>query len=169
MIRSVTRLSLLSLLVLVMGCVVTSCGDDDEETAGQGARQVAELKALLLDANGQVFFDSMGEGAYKIGLLSKQDAIDLVRLYVGSGFTGQPRMYVLDDNKGTVDVASGGPGVFFSVGFMVEGLPQFRLWLLDEGGNTFTVNHTCPVCGYTWMSTLNRCPRVGNKTYHPQP
>ena len=167
MIRSVTRLSLLSLLVLVMGCVVTSCGDDDEETAGQGARQVSELKALLLDANGQVFFDSMGEGAYKIGLLSKQDAIDLVRLYVGSGFTGQPLVHKLDGNKGTVDVAIGGDGVYYVVAFAVAGIPQFRLWMLSDGGNAFGITHTCSVCGYTWKSTLNRCPREGNKSYHP--
>lgn len=157
---------LTALMLLGMGCFFAACGSDDDDDS-LGDRQVAELKALLLDENGQVFFDSMGEGAYKIGLLSKQDAIDLIKLYVGSTFTGQPRVYALDDNKGTVDVAIGDQGVYYSVGFAVEGIPQFRLWMLDEGGNAFKVNHKCNVCGYVWASTFSRCPREGNKTYHP--
>ena len=145
---------------------LSSCSDDEKDDS-QGNREVAELKAMLLDENGQVFFDGMGEGAYKIGLFSKQDAIELIKLYVGSGFTGQPHVYVLDDNKGTVDVASGGDGVYYSVGFAVESIPQFRLWLLNDGGNAFGMKHKCPVCGFTWASTLNRCPREGNRSYHP--
>jgi len=156
-------------LTLTLAVTFVSCGSDDEKDDSQGNREVAELKALLLDESGQVFFDSMGEGAYKIGLFSKQDAIELIKLYVGSDFTGQTRVYALDDNKGTVDVAIGGDGVYYSVGFAVEGIPLFRLWLLDEGSNAFGMKHTCSVCGYTWASTLNRCPRAGNKSYHPQP
>jgi len=159
------------LLVSILLCgltagVLSACGDDDDDDS-LGNSQVAALKALLLDENGQVYFDPMGEGAYQIGLLSKQDAIDLIKLYVGNGFTGQPRTYALDDNMGTVDVASGSDGVFYSVGFAVKGIPQFRLWMLSDGGNTFGITHTCSVCGYTWKSTLNRCPREGNKSYHP--
>ena len=158
-------LFLATFLLLGMGSTFTACGSDDDDS--EGNREVAALKALLLDENGQVFFDPMGEGNYKIGLSSKEDATSLIKLYVGSAFTGQPRIYKLDDNKGSIDVASGGDGVYYSVGFDVESTPQFRLWMLDEGGNSFGVNHKCNVCGFTWVSTLNRCPRAGNKTYHP--
>ena len=161
---NLTKLSCVWLLLSALAFV--SCGSDDDDDS-LGNREVAELKAVLLDENGQVFFDAMGEGAYKIGLLSKEDAIDLVKLYVGNGFTGQPRIYKLDDNKGTVDVASGGDGVYYTVGFAVEGIPQFRLWMVDEGGNAFGMKHTCSVCGYVWISTVNRCPRTGKKSYHP--
>jgi len=156
-----------ALMLLGMSWTVISCGDDDEKSVGKGAQQVAELQALLLDENGRLSFDGMGDGTYKIGLLSKQDAIDLIKLYVGSGFTGQARTFALDDNKGTIDVAIGDQGVFYSVGFMVEGIPQFRLWLLDEGGNSLGVSHKCSVCGFTWISTINRCPKTGDKKYHP--
>lgn len=157
---------LTALMLLGLGCTFAACGSDDEDDS-PGNREVAELKALLLDENGQVYFDTRGVGAYQIGLLSKQDAIDLVKLYVGNSFTGQPLVHKLDDNKGTIDVASGGDGVYYAVGFAVEGIPQFRLWLIDEGGNALSMKHTCNVCGYTWTSTFNRCPRAGNKTYHP--
>ena len=156
---------LTALMLLGMGCTLPACSDDDSDSLGNN--QVQALKALLLDEYGQVFFDPMGEGAYQIGLLSKQDAIDLIKLYVGSSFTGQPHAYTLDDDKGTVDVASGGDGVYYSVGFDVSGIPQFRLWMLNDGGNAFSVKHKCSVCGYTWTSTVNRCPRTGSKTYHP--
>lgn len=157
---------LTALMLLGLGCTLAACGDDDDDDSLCNS-QVAALKALLLDENGQVCFDPMGEGAYQIGLLSKQDAIDLIKLYVGSDFTGKPGPYPLDDNMGTVDVASGSDGVFYSVGFAVKGIPQFRLWMLSDGGNAFGITHTCSVCGYTWKSTLNRCPREGNKSYHP--
>ena len=158
-------LFLATFLLLGMGSAFTACGSDDDDSEGNS--EVAALKALLLDENGQVYFDPMGEGNYKIGLSSKEDATSLIKLYVGSAFTGQPRIYKLDDNKGSVDVASGGDGVYYSVGFNVESIPQFRLWMLDEGGNSFGVNHKCNICGFTWVSTLNRCPRAGNRTYHP--
>ncbi len=162
--------NLFGMLAAILFCALTAgaltaCGSDDDDS--EGSREVSALKALLLDENGQVFFDPMGEGNYKIGLSSKEDAISLIKLYVGSAFTGQPRIYKLDDNKGSIDVASGGDGVYYSVGFDVESIPQFRQWMLDEGGNSFGVNHKCNVCGFTWVSTLNRCPRAGNKTYHP--
>lgn len=155
-----------ALMLLGMGCTFASCGSDDDDDT-QGNREVAELKAMLLDENGQVFFEAMGGSDYKIGLLSKEDAIDLIKLYVGSDFTGQPRIYKLDDNKGTIDVAIGDNGVYYFVGFAVEGIPHFRLCMLDEGGNAFSMKHTCNVCGYSWISTINRCPRSGNRTYHP--
>lgn len=79
-----------ALMLLGMGCTFASCGSDDDDDT-QGNREVAELKAMLLDENGQVFFEAMGGSDYKIGLLSKEDAIDLIKLYVGSDFTGQPR------------------------------------------------------------------------------
>ncbi|MBQ3630937.1 MAG: hypothetical protein II949_06830 [Prevotella sp.] len=157
---------LTALMLLAMGCTFAACGSDDDDDS-QGNSQVAELKAVLLDENGRVFFDAMGEGAYKIGVLSKEDAIDLIKLYVGSAFTGLPYIYKLDDNKGTVEVTIGDQGVYYTVAFNVEGIPHFRLLLLDEGGNAFGMRHTCKVCGYTWLSTVNRCPRAGNKTYHP--
>lgn len=166
--RKTIYVFLTALMLLGMGCTFAACGNDDDDDSN-GNLEVAKLKALLLDENGQVFFDAMGEGAYKIGLLSKEDATDLVKLYVGSDFTGQPRIYKLDDNKGTVDVAIGDNGVYYTVGFAAEGIPQFRLFLLDEGGNSFGMKHTCNVCNYSWISTLNRCPRTGDRTYHPQP
>jgi hypothetical protein len=161
--QGVGLLSLLSLLLLL---TLVSCGSDDDNNS-QESLQVTELKEVLLDENGQVFFEEMENGDYKIGLLSKEDAIDLVKLYVGNGFNGQPQTYKLDDNKSTVDVTIGGDGVYYSVGFAVQGIPHFRLWMVDEGGNAFAMKHTCTVCGYTWISTVNRCPRTGKKSYHP--
>ncbi len=159
---------LTALMLLGMGGTFAACSsDDDDNDDTQGSREVAELKALLLDENGQVCFEGTGVGTYKIGLLSKQDAIDLIKLYMGSDFTGQPRVYKLDDNKGTVEVAIGDQGVYYTVRFAVEGIPQFQLLMLDEGGNAFGMKHTCNVCGYTWISTINRCPRAGHRAYHP--
>ena len=103
-----------ALMLLGMGCTFASCGSDDDDDA-QGNREVAELKAMLLDENGQVFFEAMGGSDYKIGLLSKEDAIDLIKLYVGSDFKGQPSIYKLNDNKGTIDVAIGDNGVYYFV------------------------------------------------------
>ena len=60
-----------ALMLLGMGCTFASCGSDDDDDT-QGNREVAELKAMLLDENGQVFFEAMGGSDYKIGLLSKQ-------------------------------------------------------------------------------------------------
>jgi len=156
---------ILFLSIALAALTFVSCGSDDADDS-QVSRVVASLKALLLDENGKVYFDVRSDGAYQIGLLSKQDAIDLVRLYVSS-FAGQPLVFILDDNKGKIDVTNGGDGVYYVVSFAVEGIPQFRLWLVDEGGNALSMKHTCNVCGYTWTSTFNRCPRAGNKTYHP--
>ena len=154
-----------ALMLLGLGRGFAACGSDDDDSAGD--REVAALKALLLDENGQVYFDAMGEGIYKIGLLSREDATDLVKLYVGSTFTGQSLIHQLPDNKGSVEVGIGADGVYYFVRFKVEGIQPFQLWLVDEGGNAFGVNHKCNVCGFSWRSTLNRCPRAGNKTYHP--
>lgn len=87
-----------ALMLLGMGCTFASCGSDDDDDT-QGNREVAELKAMLLDENGQVFFEAMGGSDYKIGLLSKEDAIDLIKLYVGSDFTGQPRITLMDTDS----------------------------------------------------------------------
>ncbi|MCR4958890.1 MAG: hypothetical protein K6B13_09880 [Prevotella sp.] len=54
-----------ALMLLGMGCTFAACGNDDDGDS-KGNREVAELKALLLDENGQVYFDAMGEGTYKI-------------------------------------------------------------------------------------------------------
>lgn len=160
-----------SVMLMAMSYVLAACSsDNDEKKTGDGARQVAELQALLLDGNGQVYFDATdAPGVYQIGLESKDDAQSLVRLYAGSGFTGQAYTRILDDGKGSVAVSIGDNGVFYAVRFAVTGIPQFTLLLADAtgGGNAFGINHTCSVCGYTWRSTFNRCPREGNKTYHP--
>ena len=81
---------LTALMLLGLGCTFAACGSDDDDDS-LGNREVAELKALLLDENGQVYFDTRGVGAYQIGLLSKQDAIDLVKLYVGNSDRYQKR------------------------------------------------------------------------------
>lgn len=47
-----------SVVLVVMSCVLTASGGDDEKETGNGIRQVAELQALLLDGNGQVYFIS---------------------------------------------------------------------------------------------------------------
>lgn len=144
----------------------SSCGDDDN--ANVGNNEVAELKAVLIDDEGQVAFDATAtEGEYQIGLLSLDDARSLTALYAGQGFTGQAYTRRLADNKGTVQVTVGDNGVYYRVRFAVVGIPQFVLNLVDEGGNSFGVRHTCNVCGYKWISTINRCPRAGNKSYHP--
>ena len=158
-----------SVMLMAMNYVLVACDDDEKET-GDGIRQVAELQALLLDDNGQVYFDATAtDGVYQIGLESKADAQNLVSLYAGSGFTGQAYTRTLDDGKGQVVVTIGDNGVFYAVRFAVTGIPQFTLHLSDAsgGGNSFGINHECSVCGYTWKSTFNRCPREGNKTYHP--
>lgn len=160
-----------SVMLMTMSYVLAACSsDNDEKKSGDGIQQVAELQALLLDGNGQVYFDATdASGVYQIGLESKDDALSLVRLYAGSGFTGQAYTRILDDEKGSVAVTVGGDGIFYVVRFAVTGLPQFTLNLTDAsgGGNAFGINHKCSVCGYTWTSTFNRCPREGNKTYHP--
>lgn len=163
------RLLGLMTVVLFAGATLTltACGDDEKDE-GQGNSEVADLRALVLDENGQVFFENMGYGVYQIGLESKQDATDLVALYAGSGFTGQAYTRRLADEKGTVTVAIGDDGVYYSVGFDVKGIPSFTLHLVNDGTNALSTKHTCPVCGYTWRSPINRCPRTGSKTYHPQ-
>ena len=156
-------------LLLAFTCLaLTACGNDDNET-GTGARQVAQLKALVLDEDGRVWFDATDEaGVYQLGLDSKADAQNLVGLYLDRDFSGQPCTHTLQDGRGTVSVAAGGEGVFYTVRFDVEGIPPFTLRLVSSGANAFGMRHTCRVCGYVWLSTYNRCPREGDTRYHPQ-
>lgn len=168
--KQTTRfLSRVASLLLAATCLIlTACSDDDNET-GMGARQVAQLKALVLDEDGRVWFDATEEsGVYQLGLESKTDAQNLVSLYLGRDFAGQAYTRTLQDGEGTVSVAVGGEGVFYVVVFAVKGIPPFTLRLVSSGSNAFGMRHTCSVCGYTWTSTYNRCPREGSATYHPQ-
>ena len=162
--------------ILVCGLtaeVLMACSDDDDSRLSEekGILEVDELRALVLDAKGQIAFDFVEtNGMYRIGLESLEDARNLTALYVGEGFTGQPYTRTLAGNKGTVQVRMGDNGVFYKVHFAVTGIPSFTLNLVDgsNGGNAFDIYHKCSVCGFSWMSTLNRCPREGNSTYHPQ-
>ena len=159
------------LILLCAGNTLTACSSDDDENqpTGQGELEVAELKALVLDDKGQIAFDATDtKGLYQIGLESLDDARSLAALYAGKGFTGQAKTRTLPDNKGTVEVSIGDNGVFYQVHFAVAGIPEFKLNLCDgsAGGNAFSVYHKCNVCGFTWKSTFNRCPREGNPTYH---
>jgi len=151
--------------VCLLVCV--SCGDDDNDS-NVGNSEVAALKAVLLDDDGQIAFETTeASGVYKIGLLSLTDARSLVSLYAGDGFTGKTYTYTLANNKGAVQVVVGDNGVYYQIRFAVKGIPQFVLNLVDEGGNAFGMKHTCNVCGYQWISTINRCPRTGSRSYHP--
>ena len=156
-------------VVALVGFALTSCNDDND--SDQGKAEVAELKALLLDEHGQIAFDEAAtEGNYQIGLVSLDDARNLTSLYAGKGFAGENYTRTLADGKGEVKVSVGDEGVFYQVFFAVAGIPSFTLNLADGsgGGNSFDIYHKCSVCGFTWMSTINRCPREGNKKYHPQ-
>lgn len=168
--KSFLRFLLPALMLAGMGCTFTACGDDDDDSL-QGDLEVAELKALLLDAEGQIAFDATEtKGLYQIGLESLEDAGDLISLYAGKNPHGENYTRELADKKGTVEVTTGLEGVFYQVSFAVDGIPPFALNLAEGsgGGNYLGIYHSCSVCGFKWISTLNRCPREGNDTYHPK-
>lgn len=168
--KSFLRFLLPALMLAGMGYTFTACGDDDDDSL-QGDLEVAELKALLLDAEGQIAFDATEtKGLYQIGLESLDDAGNLTSLYAGKDPHGENYTRVLADKKGTVEVTTGSDGVFYQVRFAVAGIPSFTVNLAEGsgGGNYFGIYHSCTVCGFKWISTLDRCPREGNDTYHPK-
>ena len=128
-------------------------------------QEVAELKAMVLDQDGNIAFDqSTISGLYIIGVDSKEDAKDLASLYAGSGFSGQDYTRVIRD-KGTVKVACGNNGVFYTVTFKVEGIPAFTLDISEANGENDKLGegesgtyHKCGVCHKTWRSHSNVCP-----------
>ena len=126
------------LLVLSMGCTLVACGDDDDnnqQLTNQGDREVAELKALVLDENSQITFDATEtSGLYWIGVESLEDATNLAGLYAGKAFNGQSYTRTLADNKGTVKVDIGDNGVYYQVRFAVNGIPSFTLDIAEGSG-----------------------------------
>ena len=153
--------TLVSLLALLAG--FTACNgklSSDQE--------VAELKAMVLDQDGNIAFDpSTISGLYIIGVDSKEDAKDLASLYAGSGFTGKDYTRTIGD-RGTVKVAGSTNGVFYTVTFRVEGIPSFTLDITDANDENRPVSppaegesgtyHKCGVCHKTWRSHSNVCP-----------
>ena len=161
-----------AVMLTCAGAMLTACGDgNDNQPTGQGDLEVAKLKALVLDEQGKIAFDATEtNGLYQIGLESLDDARDLTTLYAGRGFKGKAYTRTLADNKGMVQVSIGDNGVFYQVRFAVSDIPSFTLNVNDgsAGGNTLSIYHSCNVCGMRWISTMPRCPREGDTTYHPK-
>ena len=152
--------ALLSLLAVLAG--FTACNG-----SLKGDQEVAELKSMLLDANGNILFDATSvSGLYELGVESKDDATALVGLYAGSGFTGDNYTRTIAGNKGTVKVTKGSGGVFYSVRFGVEGIPAFTLDIVDYNGENEPKKsegdsgtwHTCNKCHKSWRGHSNVCP-----------
>ena len=163
--RKVSILIYCTALLLGFGCTLASCSKDNESDP-----EVARLKALLLDDQGQIVFDRTGtDGLYQIGIYSLEDAHSLANIYAGEGFTGQAYTHTLEGNKGTVKVNTGDNGVYYNVSFDVVGIPSFSLDIAEgsQGGNTLSILHECKICGLKWTGTFSRCPRLNDKNYHP--
>ena len=158
---------------LAVIAALTACTTEEEKRAEEermaAEQEVAELKAMVLDAEGNIIFDkTLVNGPYQIGVENKEDAAKLATLYVGSGFTGEEYTRTLPLDKGTVKVSPGKASIYYSVAFDVKDIPQFTLNLKDNrtisAGQSGTY-HKCKICGFVWKGTSSVCPltsRHGN-------
>ena len=122
------------------------------------------------DMPNRVRYYEMSDEAWEQGKPDFTKPYDLISLYAGKNPHGENYTRELADKKGTVEVTTGLEGAFYQVSFAVDGIPPFALNLAEGsgGGNYLGIYHSCSVCGFKWISTLNRCPREGNDTYHPK-
>lgn len=127
----------------------------------EGEDEVAEVKEMVLDLQGNLIFDEDPnvDGLYRIGVEDRAAALDLVKLYVGSDYNGGNFTRVLDNGNGSIKVAPGENGIFFSVTFNVETIKPFTLdiWA-DNDENGQGTYQKCPICGRTWMGASSKCP-----------
>lgn len=146
-------------ILSILAVLFTSCNKDD---SSKGSKEVAALKALVLDAEGNVVFTETNvAGLYTIGVESKAEAAELAGIYVGGKVENSPVTRTIPDGKGTVKVSKGENGVFYVVDFAVEGIPGFTLDIEDinkENAGKGGTHHKCKICGRSWSSKSDDCP-----------
>ena len=150
-------------VIAVAAALFTSCQKHDPA----GSDELSQLKALILDQDGNVIFDQTTvSGLYEMGAESNDDATALAAVYAGNGFKGSNYTRTLAGQLGTVKVQQGTNGVFYSIIFNVTDIPSFTLDLKDGNdenswdlsGNSGTW-HKCDVCHRQWKSAnINICP-----------
>ena len=149
--------AILSVLAVLAG--FTSCNKDD---SAKGNKEVAALKAMLLDSEGNIVFEETTvTGLYCIGVESKDDAAELAGIYANCKVANDTVTRTIPGGKGTVKVSKGENGVFYCVDFAVESIPHFTLDIEDinkENAGKSGTQHKCGVCGKQWTGKSNTCP-----------
>ena len=162
------RLSIILFSVLVLLAWAWACDKRNatDDSAQKGKEEVEALKSIVLDENGEIaFMRTLVNGPYEIGVETVEDAVELAKVYVGEGFTGEEEYTrTLSGDNGTIKVSSGKASIFYSVKFDVKDIPAFTLNIKNArsmgdiaAGHSGTY-HKCNVCGFTWRSTSSTCP-----------
>lgn len=181
--KNFTFFTFATMMLLGMSSVFYACSSDDDNNGNQqelGDKAVAELKAILIDSDGNpVFGEANEQGIYQIGLETQADAQSLVAKYVNNaGFKDGKADYQLPDNRGKVIVNEGSEeGIFYQVQFAVKGIPQMTLQVVEpnymEGENVVKIlsTYVCKKCKATFKlhnKAAKICPSCGSTDIEKQ-